>query len=231
MMCVRPNLIGCNHWGYYDTKKSEWNGMVASLLLNESEFAIGSSVFTSSRQSAVDFNVYSIAWKFKAFYRTPNFNHNRLACLHPFDGILWLVILFAIPSFALVLMIMTFSYKILKTQDPTEEDNGVEPEETLHNRFSVPDCIYLPINLICCKGVDQIPKTFSVRFALLVGSFAGLVLNVAYSGTLISFLSVALGSLKRFEQLLETSFIFDTKAIIEFAMLKVRNWLAQTIAS
>ena len=224
---IRPNLKGSSHWGYYDANKSEWRGMIGSLLRNESDFTVSSAVVMPVRRTVVDFNIYINAWKFVAIYRTPNSNHDRLACLRPFEEMLWLAILSGIVSLALTLLIIASFYSIFNLKGksaafkmfPVLKVNGV----------TMLDCMFWPINLICAKAVYHIPKKFSVRIALLTGSLAGLVLNVAYSGNLISFLSVALGSFKSFEQLLETGFTFDTKAVIQFEMLKVKESVTQVV--
>ena len=177
------------------------------------------------RRTVIHFNVYINSWKFVAIFRTPNFSHDRLACLRPFDDVLWMATLSMIALLTLILLIMTFSHRKLNIQERPEVGDFVFSFCQLHtyHRFTVYDCIFWPANLICAKAVYHMPKKLSVRIALFSGSLAGLVLNVAYSGTLISFLSISLGSFKNFDQLLGTSFVFDTRSITEFEMLKVRK--------
>ena len=198
--------------------------MIGSLLRNESEFTVSCAVVMPNRRKVVDFNVYINAWKFVAIYRTPNSNHDRLACLRPFDERLWFAILAIMISLTLILLIATSSFRIFHIEDFHGDDSIFVVSafrDHVYHRFIVSDCIFWPVNLLCAKAVYRMPRNFPVRIPLFAGSLAGLVFNVAYSGTLISFLSIAMGSFKRFDQLLESGFTFDTKAVIQYEMLNV----------
>ena len=167
------------------------------------------------RRTVVDFNLSVFAWTFLALYRTPNLNHDKYASLRPFSSFLWLALgAFNISMILALVFVSTVRRRqgILDTREST----------TRHQIFQPLDCIFWPGNTLCYKAISPLPEADSIRIVLFMGCIAAIVWNAAYSGTLMSFVMVASKGFTRFEQLLQTSFTFDSRPNITFLMLQVK---------
>ena len=212
----RPNLKPTDHWGFYDREKSEWRGMIGQLLQNITDLALGGSVDMPERRAVVDFNLHFNSWQLLALYRTPDFNHDKFASLRPFSPLMWLAIGGLNIALILALLCLTtvhYRYGILNTMGSNSFSRRI---------CQTSDCIFWSGMILCCRAIYQLPEADSVRLVVFIGCLAAIVLNVAYSGTLISFVMVASNGFTRFEQLLETSFVFDTRLNTTLHMLQVR---------
>jgi hypothetical protein len=89
------------------------------------------------------------------------------------------------------------------------EKFGVEGELWKGEPFwSYLDCFQWPLSTVCLQGFYNIPSSTSPRILVAVGSLAGVLIYGAYSGTLISFLSVVIEPINNLGQLIDTDYTF-----------------------
>ncbi|XP_035710070.1 probable glutamate receptor isoform X2 [Folsomia candida] len=76
------------------------------------------------------------------------------------------------------------------------------------DHWNVSDCFMWSMTAMSLRGFYKLPIESSLRIVMIVGSLAGIVLFAAYSGTLVSFLSVVIDPINNIGQLLATDFTF-----------------------
>ena len=59
---------------------------------------------------------------------------------------------------------------------------------------------------VCCREYHGRSQNFSSKFLILSSQLAGVIFYAAYSGTLISFLSVAHDGIETFDELMSSDF-------------------------
>lgn len=74
--------------------------------------------------------------------------------------------------------------------------------------WTVSDCVMWSFTTMSLRGFYKSPLENSLRITMIAGSVAGVLMYAAYSGTLVSFLSVTIEPINNLGQLLATDFTF-----------------------
>lgn len=202
-------------WGHL-TNNNSWCGMINLILNDQVDLAISSTADRSFRRAVVDFNLPTSEIHLSAFFRKPNaFNSNGI--IQPFSTNLWcLILLWILISGCILLIFRYISSKYnLAPHDPDNYNEGT----FIWNYI---DYFQWTLGSLCLQSYTGYPIQTSFRIVIGIGYLLAVVIFAAYSGNLISFLSVVIEPIKNLNQLLETNFVFNVvDSPLPLAFLKV----------
>lgn len=192
--------------------------MLGHLVEGQAVIGLSSTFDRPSRRKLFYHSISLYSWTFIAVFRAPPFRRDMLAHIKPFQHALWLAIAFWVVTVAIVVAILNAIYKRLQRPSLT-------PQSSRQLDILLSTCLYQtsapnsqferwcdwflwPISILCQRTMRPTPVRFTLKTIVISSSIAGAVLYIAFSGTLISFLTVSVAPISTLEQLLRSSFQF-----------------------
>ncbi|KAJ4445620.1 hypothetical protein ANN_12302 [Periplaneta americana] len=183
-------------WGVQE-QNGTWTGMIGKLSRGEVDLAVNGFFMTSQRLQVIDYTLPFLYTTYDAQIVLTALNlctmlqvlrvHQgaRRAQLGvgqlpgAFSSRLWLAVLLAIVGLALYLTLLYHCGRRYGNQ---------EAEGPPH--YELYDSLLYMFGVFCSQGHDLSPRSYSCRLVYLIANLIAVVLLAAYSGTLISFLTV-----------------------------------------
>ena len=196
-------------WGNFNATTGQWGGQIRDLLEDKVDLALSSTVDIPSRRGVVHFNHGTHSEKLTAVFLQPSLRHDFLALTRPFTPILWIAIVFWWLTITVILLV----YQSIGIRRVSKKVD-YEPELNCSNC----DAQTSSKRELTTDGLGQ--QDYFSRIIYFAGAFGRIILYGAYSGTLISFLTVALNGYQFFGQLVDNHypFVVDNYPVIEHAM-------------
>lgn len=184
--------------------------MVGDVVNGEANMSATHASDTAKRRQAVDYTLPTATWKLCAYFRKPQ---NSVALLQPFKKSLWFALLVWVFTISFVAMI--FRYVLYRWNLGGKQAEFVlldiipssPPSADSHGLWGVLDSLLWAIGIMCTQGFHYVPDHSCYRILDLTGHLAAFIVQIAYGGVLISFLSVTLkDSISTFDQLVDNSY-------------------------
>ena len=187
--------------------------MIADLVHNEADFAMSSTSMLPFRREAVDFNIATTSLHLSGFFKKAGKAVDNEALIEPFNSKFWwalflgiLVVIISLSSFRIIIIWLLCPATTIIEFIPGH--GVVEYDDKRSRVWCMLDCALWTISALCFKSFYYVPKHDSYRIVVGIWLLTSVILYAAYSGTLISFLSVEVESLKSFENLIAASYDF-----------------------
>jgi len=202
--------------------------MIGKLKSNEADFGISSIANVAFRRVAVNYNIQTFRMKVAAYFRSPDTNSQITALLRPFQLSLWISIIIWILATGFFMRLLTHvsQYYEQIIAAGYRDNFYFNYPSPIRYKWNYWDCVVWPVRSLCLQGFkdENEPGLFCVRFLILFNFLIGYIIYSAFSGVLISFLSVNVDPIQNFRQLLSAPFIFsiidDPIALKHFAVRK-----------
>ncbi|PSN34366.1 Ionotropic receptor 139 [Blattella germanica] len=165
-------------WGV--PENGTWDGMIGEIQRKEVDMAVNGFFMTSKRMDILDFTLPLLYTRYSIFIREPDNKSTQWGnFLAPFSSKLWIAVLTAIVVLALFLALLYYCGRRYGNQEA--EDSS---------RYDLYDYFLYIFGVFCSQGHYLSPRSNSCRLVYLLANLTAVVLLAAYSGTLISFLTV-----------------------------------------
>ncbi|XP_063985287.1 glutamate receptor-like [Diachasmimorpha longicaudata] len=159
-------------YGGWDEESLEWTGVLGNIHRHEADMGVSSFIMTNERREVVDFTIPTVYENSRLYIRRLGANHVQWnAYIEAFGMDVWLVIITLIMTTPLLLTFM--SYKGRPFVYPLIFEN------------------YLSVwGIYCQQGVPKFPDETPLRIVFISLFLSALVITMAYSAALTSFLAV-----------------------------------------
>ncbi|THK32979.1 glutamate receptor ionotropic, kainate 2 [Diachasma alloeum] len=159
-------------YGRWDPDASEWTGVLGKLHRNEVDMGVSSFIMTNERREVVDFTIPTVYENSRLYIRMPGANTVQWnAYFEAFGMDVWLVIIALIMTTPLLLTFIKYKGR-----------SFIFP--LVFEHYSSVWGIY------CQQGLPEFPDETPLRIVFISLSLSALVITMAYSASLTSFLAV-----------------------------------------
>lgn len=110
-----------NTWGYQDKMSGNWSGMIGELVRNEADVGATACFYTIERIPFIDYVAMTTKSKSLFVFRSPKLSFTDNIFLLPFTDMVWLCILFIVPTIGISLTLVTFAEYKLESKKPVSK--------------------------------------------------------------------------------------------------------------
>uniref|UniRef100_A0A0C9QLX8 GRIK2_2 protein n=1 Tax=Fopius arisanus TaxID=64838 RepID=A0A0C9QLX8_9HYME len=170
-------VISEHSYGTWDPELSEWTGALGRLQRNEVDMVVSSFIMTADRFRVADFTIPTVYENSRLYFKKPGVTTVQWnAYFKAFSTDVWLVII------ALILIV-----PLLLTIIQSTERLCFFPLVFEH---------YLSVwGIYCQQGLPELPEKTPLRIVYTSAFLSALIITMAYSASLTSFLAVSLSPL------------------------------------
>lgn len=169
-------------WGYLDTNTGKWDGVMGSLISNQSDIGGNALIVIESRLREVDFLAMTTKTSAHVVFRAPSLSQVSNIYQLPFERDVWLC------SIAFVIITILCIYSITRYD--------VKPQSS----FS--DSVILAVGAVCQTGMQFDSRLISTRIAIIVLFVAALFLFTSYTANIVALLQSSANNIRTVEDLL-----------------------------
>nr|CAD7263326.1 unnamed protein product [Timema shepardi] len=168
-----------NAYGIYNVSSGSWNGMMEMVRSGQVHVAIGDFSMTRRRSTEVGFLFPIIQTSYSVFIRVPSGQQLPWGgFFSPFARDMWL-------GMGVCVLILTAQWSVLCSVAKRLDSHEASTSERRHPGGS----LLSVLRAFLAQGNDWIPEAMSCRLVFLTTYLTALVMNAAYSASLISSLS------------------------------------------
>ena len=213
--------------------------MLGHLVEGQAVVGLSSTFDRPSRRKLFYHSISLYKWKFIAIFRTPPFKRDIFAHIKPFQESLWLAVGIWLAAIAIIVALLNGIYEDLQRSTLILNSSRhvdlllsscLYTSSFMNHRVEWCDWLLWPVSILSQRTMRPMPAEFSLKIILTTSTIVGAVLYIAFSGTLISFLTVFLDPISTLEQLLQSSFEFHAADfLIAVEGFRVRHIIHQRL--
>ncbi|XP_041674487.1 glutamate receptor ionotropic, kainate 2 isoform X2 [Drosophila eugracilis] len=180
------DLVPDRKYGAKDPETGEWNGMVAQLMKNKADLAVGSMTITYARESVIDFTKPFMNLGISILFKVPASEPTRLfSFMNPLAIEIWIYVLIAY-------FLVSISIYVVGKLSPNEW-KYIHPCNldiiSIGNQFSLSDSFWFTIGTLMQQSTDIYPRAMSTRIISSIWGFFSLIIVASYTANLAAFLT------------------------------------------